>query len=601
MARVIGLDIVANQVYAVQLKGGGRATNVSASMAVELPLDLNPANVKELGDWLANQLRDHGFVAGEVVCTLDRSRVTPKTLKLPTCPEHELPAMVAFEMGEEREAFAGETVVDFQAAAPSEDGIAVLAAVTSKALVDTVAGMLDEAGLTCTHVGFRPYSAHFVWRQMTASPEARSVLLIVPGTNKLDLSLWAGEQLCLSRSLSIPADEVSPERTITEIRRTLASYFLDSPNGDVESLVLCSDNHQALLQALQSRTEESVEQLDFSDRVHYSGSESVWSLLPAIGSVWRSSANASFPLDFRNPKKPVALPDRRKRISVLATLLTLFIAVTGYLFVEKIKKTKQQQIDSLQAQLAELELKTQGLQPTVVRRQSLKRWVDSEVHWLNEIRDLAVSFPATDQAYLTRLDAVTGKGETPATMKLDGRAANRETATDTQTKWQTDVDGHYGVVPGPLFSEAGGSSNFEWTFQVDLEILPLDRKRYVGRAERQAGATLASLPEDMKRAPVPLAAARRGRRVPSKRAAPTDVASGTQDQPSEAAKSSPRPPGGDRPPPPPARAETDATDPVARLLESLKSLPKDQQEARIKKAPRFLQARIRKMLAESGQ
>jgi hypothetical protein len=238
-----------------------------------------------------------------------------------------------------------------------------------------------------------------------------------------------------------------------------------------------------------------------------------------------------------------------------------------------------------------------ALRPTLDRHRVIKDWADAEQDWLSELAQLSATFPDTSQAYLTSLELYAGQGDKPGSLKLEGKASGQTVITAAQREWANDKEPHYKVSPRGM-DPTKDSSQYPWRFGLDLATateLPNSETTLTAWAD----VTGKLVPEGKKRVEVAFE---------NKSASPiaADSAKAVSDSKEskkelkKAAKRESRESAGGEAGGSSGESAEESADPAARLVAKLKGLSVDEREKEIAKAPKFLQARIRRMIKEQS-
>lgn len=604
MPRLIGLNIVGNWLLAVEVRSGSGRPSVSAAFASKLPAELIPDNVPRLGSWLAGEFSRRGLAASEAVAILGRNLVSSKTVKVPVCPENELAALVAFAVEGEFQAPAGAGsgpsggggggILDYQAGPEVDGEREILAAMVPATVVESVRGMLGAANIACKRIGPRAYATRYVWRPRNPPHEGESVLVVAVGADSLDLALWNGAYLLLSRSVPLSTGEEAGPRVALEARRTLAAAQSQSALPAEPRIAVCGAKSQSIAEAVAKALGKSVGQevesfsldtrialpaiatdgLELSAEDLGQGGE----FLAAVGAAWSVLDGHDWPIDFQNPKRPIKARDTTKGVLALAGVLAAVILFAGIWTIRGRFQDRDRRIKFHADELTRLNQELSAYQPILQRHRVIKQWADGEKDWLVELTELAARFPATDEAYLTGLEASAGQPAKPASFKLDGRAKDQALVTAAQRRWANEADRRYQVSPRGVDPVADGS-DFAWRFGLELAVFPSLPSGGADRTETWRESVARLTPEGKSRIPATLAVARKPSGASAEASAPASTAAPAP-KPSEPKK------------------DSASSDPVKRLVDKIRALPIEEREKEIEKAPAYLRARLRKMIKE---
>lgn len=594
MAKVLALDLMANRLLAVEVQGNGSSAVMAGRWQGELPTDFTLDQAETLGAWLREELKKAGLTTTSAVATVGRDRATLKMLTVPDAPLGELPAIVQFAVGSSAET----TVIDFQPMPPREGQRDVTAVTLPATVVETWQAIARVAGLSLRRIGFRPYATKALWSQ--AGHEAACPMLVSAAGPLLEVSAWEGSQLLLARSTRVGDDEGRDARVAMEAKRTIAVFHSQFPHLQIDAVGLQARDAGSLKAVVKSAID-----LPVHDITPAAANDDA-AAATAFGLGLVELSNTEQPIDFQKPKKAETGHDRRKLMLVLGAVLAFLIPASGFSYYKTQQWRRDRQIEVYTSELNRLNSELAKYQPVLQRHRAIKEWTSGNTHWLDELYDLALTFPDTSEAYLTRLDLSVGEGAKAGNIDMEGRALTQEVITEAQTLWANDVMHHYALFPRGI-DPTSDPAGFNWRFELELAIAPLTPQRYAERSLSGRDRFAMNVPPGMVREPTKLEVAR----TPSRVTGPgTPTATATSTPPATAPMVSSPPPSGSppsagpssstpSPPPggsPPAAEETD---PVAKLVRELKAMSYEQREQRIKAAPSFLQKRIRAQLEAS--
>lgn len=593
MPSVLGVNFMGSWVLAVEVKTNGRRPKITAAHAAKLPHELAPANADRLGNWLKGELKTHGFHASDAVCAVGRNLVSLRSVKVPNCPDAELPAIVRFAIEGESQAPLDDLVLDFQHPEGTDEEREVLTATMSSGAVTAITTMLRVAGLTVKRVSLRALGAQFACSLGKLSGMSGWNLLLSLGAEANDLSLWNGKQLILSRSMPVNGDD-AVTRVIADVRRTLGAFHSQYPDAAIGKILTCGKRSAEIADAVAGATGEPTSPLQFSEILDVEKLSSLVTnsefeniaeggeFIATAGCAWREAEGADWPIDFLHPKRVVLARNHRKSIAALGGALAALLLVGVVFQTRQTFADRDRRIALYANELTQINQQLSSLRPTLDRHKVLKDWADGNMNWLVELTAVTAAFPPTEEAYLTGLELYAGRTGKPGSMKIDGRAKGQNIVTSAQKNWAR--DDRYLVAPRGI-DPATDTPEFPWRFGFDLTMRPLPAKEIADHALEWTRLASLEPPEGRKRMEAAIGA---------KAKAPSET-------PQANSKAARRGSNEKSSPPPAAEPSSDESsgDPVARLVEKLKAMPIDDREAEIAKAPKFLQARIRKMLKEA--
>ena len=231
MAAIMAIELSANGLWAVELRGSGRQALATATLATPLKKHPEPENAAALGTWLRGLLAQRDFHATQAVVMLGRELVTLKSIRLPLCPEDELPGMMALSAESEWPQLAADSVVEFQAGQLGSEQRDILVARTARDVVETIRIMIQAAGLRLRCISLSAFGIEALSDRL-AEPAPKtagepSLLRVVDTGHALDLSLWTGRSLRLARHFRLDGED----QLTRDLQRKLLAFHAHSPNA----------------------------------------------------------------------------------------------------------------------------------------------------------------------------------------------------------------------------------------------------------------------------------------------------------------------------------------------------------------------------------
>ncbi|MFO0944695.1 MAG: hypothetical protein U1D30_01920 [Planctomycetota bacterium] len=604
MPSVLGVNFMGNWVLAVEVKTNGRRPKVTATHAAKLPKELTPSHAEELGNWFKGELKTHGFSASDAVCAVGRNLVSLRSVKVPQCPDAELPAIVRFALEGESQSPLDEHLLDFQQPTSVGDEREVLTATIASSAAAAIGSMLQSAGLHLKRLSLRAFGAQYTCAQGNLDGLQGWNLLLSLGVEANDLSLWNGRELVLSRSMPVNGDDAAT-RVIADVRRTLGAFHSQYPAAKIDRILTCGKRSEEIARAVENATGETtvplvIDEILALEAVPQASRDAEFAnlaeggeVLATAGCAWREAVGSEWPMDFLSPKKVVVARDHRKSSALLGGALAALVLVGLVYYTRSLFAERDRRISLYANELTQLNQELSSLKSTIDRHKVIKDWVDGDANWLVELTAVSAAFPTTEQAYLTGLELYAGRTGKPGSIKLEGRAKGQNIVTTSQKNWAK--HNRYLVAPRGI-DPAADTPEFPWRFGLDLNVRPLPTKAIVEQSVEWTKLATEEPPGGKVRVEAGLGT--KGLVAGSKVTGTPSAGSGSSVSKSEikdakrAIKEEKK--SGSSP-----SAEESSGDPVARLVEKLKAMPIDQREAEIAKAPKFLQARIRKMLKEA--
>jgi Tfp pilus assembly PilM family ATPase len=412
MPQILAVDWDRHEARYVLASVAGGEVRVLAAESVSL------VDVSEGGDTphpdlsgsLAAALADQNLGRAAVLVGVERSAIELLYFMVPPASDTELPELVANQAMRESQLLTEQSVIDFL---PIGDNPAVARSVIAAAMspreLERIRETCEAAELKPTRMLLGPLASASLFVQ-TASPDDEVILLVNRITDEVDLTVMAGGQPVLLRTIRLPEGVDEEQATgwlMAEITRTLAAVPQTHLAGEtVESIYLFGrpDEYQDLIErirddlGLPSRVFDPFESLDVDENLI---PENPGRFAPLLGMLLDEAAG-SHPVDFLHPRQPPKPVDRRRMALIAGAVLV--VVVLGALYAGwSVLAAKDQEIAALNATGRKLKgLVTEAAVERELAR-TVRDWQARNVIWLDELRDLSVRFPPGRDMVVLRL------------------------------------------------------------------------------------------------------------------------------------------------------------------------------------------------------
>jgi len=231
--------------------------------------------------------------------------------------------------------------------------------------------------------------------------------------NEAELVVLRDGHVVFTRAILLPADNSESEGRdplLPEIARTIMAVQNQADVGSVDQIFVSGDTnqHQALTDQITAELNVPAEVFDPftgliaepSTDVERAGQPGRFIAL--LGTLIDESTNVAPSIDFLHPRKRPAPPNRRRQIAAgvaaAATAVTAlaFFAYQGYSEL----KDRYDALKAEEAVCSETAKKADAMLQSVAE---IEAWSDSDVIWLDELRELSQTFPNRRDAVLQRL------------------------------------------------------------------------------------------------------------------------------------------------------------------------------------------------------
>jgi hypothetical protein len=458
-------------VAAANLGRGG--TTVGAVHAWSADQPLTPASAESLGRALRERLAEWKF-AGPLVVVVGRDRLVLKEIRHPAVPAHEEPAIVRFQAMKELTDAGDDVVIDYQPRPADGGERKALAFALRRETLRAFQLLAQGAGLKLHAVVPRAYGLLNLARSANPPPEpgeAFAVLTLHAGGGEFVVA--RGDQLHFARPVAGPA-LASPAVLLGEVRRNLAVYSGQSAGQAVRALYVAEGpSPPGVTDHFRNTLAVPVHPLVARPPAGTTAGA-------AAGVLGVAPAVAAPPINFVKPREPKAAADPHRRPILFAAAAAAAVALALGILAFAQLSAKDREVARLRLELGDLTDRVAKVDPDARRWDELKKWLDTEVIWLDELYDLTARAPDVSKLRVIQLSA--DPLALPATadprrkpyvgrLTVDG-IANEESQTLNQFTREFVKDGTYKVEtplikPNTLMDRRQFAQQFTAKFELE--------------------------------------------------------------------------------------------------------------------------------------
>jgi len=406
MARVLIFDADgANMtlVVAVTSRSGARVEQVH-SWTEATPLSL--PNADALGRNLRDRLAGWKLSGLPLLVGVGRDRVTLKEIKYPAVPAHEEPAVVRFQAVKELTEAADELVIDYHPRDASATGERRALVVAIKKEVFRTAQLIAQtAGLRLLAVVPKVYGLTAAVQVSQPAPQpGEAVAVMALGTTGGEFVVCRGDQVLFARPMAGPS-LASDQALLSEIRRNLTVYSGQSSQSPVRALYVAEGpTTKGLVERIRDTVAVPVHPMLVSVAPNVIGDVAPGILAAPVG-LSRLAASGLFPINFVKPREPKAPKDPHRRPILFGAGLAAAILLAIGLFAWGQLSARDRQLARLREQRDELVAMSSNLEPDAKRYEEVKKWLDTDVSWLDELYDLTAKMPDLSKLRVMQVSA----------------------------------------------------------------------------------------------------------------------------------------------------------------------------------------------------
>lgn len=366
------------------------------------PIALTSADA--MGRALRERLSAWKLLGRPLIVGVGRERVVLKEIKYPAVPDHEEPGIVRFQALKELTDAAEELVIDYQPRPSSGQTERRALVVAAKKEVLKVAQLCAQAaGVKLLAVVPKVYGLIALLPSAQPVPDpATAVGVMALGSTGGEFIVCRGEQVLFARPVSLPA--VSSDQTMLgEIRRNLAIYNGQAPQCPVKALYVAEGGALVgITERIRDVLAFPVHRLDPLAGAPCNTEASAGQLASPIG-LGKLSAGRAFPINFVKPREPRPARDPARRPLIMgAALAASLLLALGYFAWSQIA-AKDRELANMRRERDDLNGYIALAEPDAKRYDEVKKWMDGDVVWLDELYDLTARIPDLTKLRIVQL------------------------------------------------------------------------------------------------------------------------------------------------------------------------------------------------------
>jgi hypothetical protein len=389
--------------------------------AITIPRQRDQA-LSEAAAELAQELRKRRISSFSLLFGLARSQVDMLLLELPPAQPAERPMLVRNEVARQLSDLPDEAIVDFNVLSDLDQPgpLRVEAGVMRPDTHDAVQTIAKALRQQPARIVIRSLAvASLFRRQVKKLPECSVLMNLMQST--ADVSVMQHDRITFTRSVHITwIQEDTPDvpQLADEIRRTL---FVAPQAGATDELGEEQFQHvymfadlergRQLVESLADELQLTVSLLDPLAGIEIrSGArpQRTHRFAALLGMLW-DYLDAEPPIDFANPKRTPEPPRVGRKIAVYAALALAAITTIGVTLRSEVADAEKAASEMAAEVKAQDQLRKKLRAKTAVL-DVVQRWEQSELNWLEELRELSTRFPEAEQAVVQRITMAPSSG-----------------------------------------------------------------------------------------------------------------------------------------------------------------------------------------------
>jgi Tfp pilus assembly PilM family ATPase len=480
MARLLAIEWDAREARVAVARPRGREVLVEHAFAVDLaPRDPGQTFADQnVGQRIAAALAARSIGRCETLVAVGRASIELRQLSLPPVPPEELPDVVRFQALRQFTGIGDDWPLDFVPLESSDpESLSVLAAAISPELVEQISSTCQAGELSPRRLVLRPFAAASLLRRSDRSRLQPCQLMVDLLADEADLTILVDEQVALVRTVRMAVGDESEyalRPLLGEIRRTIAAAHNQLRDRRVESVVLCGsgDEQTALENLIQKELPQSVETFDPFSTVRLGGElkaskpGKAGRFAPLLGMLLDEAAGGEHAIDFLHPRRAVEpVSPQRRNILIGATAITAVAAIVLLSWSKLV---------SLDGEIERLSAETRSLDKTVSVAEryrghvrAVEGFLESDISWLEELRNLSQEMPSAEEVILTQFIAST-RSPAGGQMILDGYTRAPEQVSELRETLRDDDR----EVVSTGSQEDERRQEYRWRFKETVLIKP---------------------------------------------------------------------------------------------------------------------------------
>ena len=493
MPRVFAIDWDRHEVRGLLLATGATGTSVAGAWAASLStIDPSGLSAKQIGSRLAAAMPEPLSGKLTTIVAAGRDHVQMKLLSLPPAPDDELPDMVRFQAEREFTALSSETALDFiPLAGDAQTPHQVLAVALNSAGRTEVAELCEALDVEADRIALRPCAAAALAQRAGVIEPNKVALVVNPLTDEADLTVQAGEQVYLMRTVRLPdpAQTEGRQRALLgEIRRTLAAARQQLGDRLVDQVIVCGNRSAAdWAKTLADELDTHVTMFDPAESAppglasHGVSAESLARFAAVLGMGLNDADRRPPIVDFANVrrrKEPARFNRTHATAAAAAAIAVIGLALHLWLGYARVA-------NELAAVTQEMQLLQQGqekYEKVSADAAAVENWLATDVNWLDEMEQFArrvrpkplteKDFPVSEDVVVTQLTMSRPRGlqATGGYMALQGVAKSPAAVPVLEQRLR---DERHGVSTGAAQQDTT-VPGYTWRFNLEVSVPPSD-------------------------------------------------------------------------------------------------------------------------------
>lgn len=490
MPDFLALDWEHGQVCGLDAEVTHSGIHIRKAFTLKWPEGKSPSeDAPAAGGWLNEQFKSLGLTAKNVLVTMPREDAVVRVLEVPNVPDAELPNVVRFQAAAKSTRPLDSLLLDFLPL-PRREGVAgreVLVATIGREVLDPLKLVLLRTGCELAGVSLTATAmAELIARlEKSDPPPPQSVeLAIISHEQLVEITLLRDRALLLTHAARLPDDVTTPEREqqaiVAEVNRSLVALKRQHPELALSRTWLWGDptSLHGLAGVLRKRfaCDVNVEDPLVLPGLTFDGDGSVTShglFTGPVGLLFGQTGWRTESLDFLHPRQPVVPRDLRRLYGTASSAAAVLLILGAFGWRWNVVRLMEDETAEYRIKADQLKKNNDGSAAMVKNVNTIGKWADQRVAWLDRLFELSEAMEGTDRRYLTKLSGQPGAAGIVGVVHGDGFAKERSDFDDLATT----LSGHEGVTVAASKVEKGGNDgDYPWKFDLDVSWKPVKKK-----------------------------------------------------------------------------------------------------------------------------
>ncbi|MGB0595556.1 MAG: hypothetical protein ACPGLY_02510 [Rubripirellula sp.] len=466
MAKKIAIDWDEGELRLVAAQCSGRSVKVTDAAVI-------PVTEAGIQATLKSAITSRGLQETPALVAIGRGQAELRELQLPPVPDDELPEMVRFQAIRSFASAGENATVDYLVTNRKEDGVEMIAAAVTPASLKEIHALGEQADVPIERVALRPLSAAALYLTHHSSKTTQDTVLIDLLSDDAEIVVAREGRVIFVRTVRMPTTVAGRARALGgELKRSLVAC---GSTGSLDSVVLWGkesvhiDDVQMLVDASGVKVQalDPFTLVDIDRKLQDELPEHVGRLAPLIGLLAADENDGNLLIDFLNPRKKVeevVNPYRKAALIGIPIAAVALITIAIYFQLRGL----DQQIADLKSSNATMKSDVDTANKSVQRTEKIDAYLDGDVNWLNELRRMATTIPASEELIVRGISASSNTRSGGGVITLEG--AVTEPAVIDKLEQSLRDENHR--VAGDGASEKPTNDAYRWGFVETITVTP---------------------------------------------------------------------------------------------------------------------------------